>query len=111
MKRSSRIKPKGQLLYKKIQVPVERKMYARLKDIGLLPKNMDLAGKKEMDIEIFEILFKQKNLNYVSESMDTSLSKKAYKKDEATIDLTIKEIDPVYSYLFDNSLRSDDQFN
>ena len=103
-----RIKPKEQIFDEKIRVPVKRKIYKRLKDLGLLSEDMDLKNREEDDQEIFDILSQKGVLNYPSEEF-ISL-REAYLKGEATINLTIQNIDPVFAYLSNPKVLDDLEF-
>ena len=100
---TSRIASGNDVTRQEVVVPVNKRSYKRLRDMGLLPDSMSLTEREEGDIEVLDTLDKQGALSgEESQNLITG--------DLPKISLKIQDIDPIYAYLSDPDILNNSEF-
>jgi len=99
----SRIKTNSDVAQVRVEVPVNKRSYKRLRDMELLPNNMSLTQRDEGDEEVLETLTEHGVLHEGATPEPAARS-------VPSVSLMIQDIDPIYAYLSNPEILSDPGF-
>lgn len=105
---SSRIKPRTNVSEKMVDVRMRKAAYKRLRDMGILPTDMEFRGRGDQDQEIFDLLSEHQLLDYSANEANTLTE--AYAHGKTTIAFSMQDIDPIFAYLSNPDIREDTSF-